>query len=161
TRTGKPLTLGDGGSALKATRFTSDGRTFAAAGEDRAVRPWETATGKLLRRLALGKETEEVDWLQFTRDGRPLAPAQGSQQVHLGDVSSGKRRATIALPDQLDRWGRPVARWPIDLTPDGRFLVAANTGNRWIWDLVSRREIGLFDEDDGRWVLGASYQAVS
>jgi WD40 repeat protein len=146
TRTGKPLTLGDGGTALTAALFTFDGRTFVAAGEDCAVRFWKTTTGKLLRRLPLGMETDRIDWLHFTRDGGTLATSEGSRKVHLWDVPSGKRRATIPLvADNIGFEGSHLTRRPIELTPDGQFLIAGNSWNGWVWDLVSQKEVGLID----------------
>src|SRR5262249_20062901 len=82
--------------------FSPDGRTLArpTPGE-KGVTLWESATGKLRTRFALGGE---VHALAFSPDGRTLAASCANGPVVLWDVL-GDRTAPAAAPDRpaLDR----------------------------------------------------------
>src|SRR5262249_15634831 len=67
--------------------FSPDGKLLAARGPDRAIRLWETATAKEVRKLAA--DPEDACPIAFSRDGRTLATCS-DQLIRLWDVASGK-----------------------------------------------------------------------
>jgi WD40 repeat protein len=136
--------------------FSSDGRTLVTVGEDRDIRLWDVASGKLLRRLEPEKKGKPVSWLRLTPDGRTLATGEGWEKVRLWDAATGKHLATLRLPAEREPFQKPLYDWQTAFTPDGRYLFASNTTNLWVWDVVARREIGPFEEDEHEWRLAAS-----
>jgi WD40 repeat protein len=140
--------------------FTPDGRALVTTGANQEIRMWDVTSGKLLRQLELGKKDGPIAWLGLIPDGRTLATGEGWRKVHLWDAATGKHRATLTLPAEREPHQKPLYRWQTAFTPDGRYLFASNTTNLWVWDLVARREIGPFEEDEHRVHLGASGQVA-
>ncbi len=109
--------------------FSPDGRLVAAAGYDRVVRIWETATGKELQTIDV--HNGAIFDLAFSPDGKILASASGDQTVKLWRVSDGERLDTLNQPQD--------EQYAVTFTPDGRFVLAAGGDNRIrMWRLVSK-----------------------
>jgi hypothetical protein len=66
--------------------YSPDGRTLAAAGKDRLIHLWETATGK--KRATLAGHTGAVYAVSFAADGKILASAGQEGVVRLWDLTS-------------------------------------------------------------------------
>src|SRR5262249_3369452 len=92
TRTGKRLVLPAHRTAIPAWSFIPDETSLAVASEDQNVRLWDPTTGKLQRRLDLGKRTTKLSWLCFTPDGRGLATGESWRKVHLWEFPTGEHR---------------------------------------------------------------------
>ncbi len=73
--------------------FSPDGRTVAAAGADRSVWLWETATGKVLHKLS--GHTAAVRDLAFAPDGQKLASVGDDAVGLFWDTVTGERLATL------------------------------------------------------------------
>src|SRR5262249_3725743 len=90
--------------------FAPDGKTLASGGSDKkqpvyglpegspsAVRLWDVATGKLLRKLE-GHQTC-IESLSFSLDGKVLASGSWDQTIRLWDITAGKElRKLKGLP---------------------------------------------------------------
>jgi WD40 repeat protein len=162
TQTGKCLVLPDRKAYVAAWAFTPDGRTLATAGLDHDVRFWDTATGKLTRRLRLGEKGGYSSWIQFTPDGRSLATGEGWRKVYLWDLETGKWRTKVSLPETREPYQKPIDRWETAFSSDGRYLFASNATNLWVWDLRAGKEIGPFEEDEHEWrTIRSGYVGVS
>jgi hypothetical protein len=80
----------------------------------------------------------------------------------LWDATTGKHRASLALPAEREPFQKPLDQWQTAFTPDGRYLFASNTTNLWVWDFVTGREVGPFEQDEHEWKIAGSGQlAVS
>jgi WD40 repeat protein len=145
-RTGKRLALPEESPPKSDWTFTPDGRALVTTDQDRGVRLWDVATGKLLRRLQLEKKGGPFSWIRLTPDGRTVATGEQWRKVHLWDAMTGKHRATLTASPEREPLQTPLGKWQIDFTPDGRYLFASNTLSLWVWDLVARQEIGTFEE---------------
>jgi WD40 repeat protein len=72
---------------IAALTFAPDGEMVAAAGPDKVVRLWRTATGEKLREL---EHKGEVSALTFTPDGRHLLSGGENGEVITWDVATGR-----------------------------------------------------------------------
>jgi WD40 repeat protein len=153
---GKRLPLGGEALAPADWTFTPDGRAAVTIGAGQEICLWDVSTGKLRRKLGLETNGKTISWLRFTPDGRLLATGEEWGKVHLWDAASGQHRTTLTLPAEREPYQKPLDKWQIAFTPDGRYLFASNTTNLWVWDFVARREIGPFETDEHPWSIGGS-----
>lgn len=87
---------GDEVATLRAAAFSSDGRWLATGGDDRLVRFWSTADGRLL--AIRGSHSEPVGALEFSADGLRVLSGSDDGRAMLWD--------TRALPEILERMRR-------------------------------------------------------
>src|SRR5262249_5588055 len=130
-----PRNVPAGGQQIRGVgcTFSPDGKALAARGPDMAIRLWETATGKQIRKLAA--DPEDVSPLAFSRDGKVLATS-ADDVVRLWEVATGKVIARLEGPKGLV--GAPA------FSPDGKtFTALAQTPGQpfrvtaYVWDVAS------------------------
>ncbi|MFH2006765.1 MAG: WD40 repeat domain-containing protein [bacterium] len=139
-----------------AVRFSPDGSTVATAGDDRTVKIWDVAGGRLVRTLSGSATT-----LSFSRDGRLLATAGEDRNVWLWDPLSGQVRAVLR--------GHQKSVRGVQLGPRGRLLASVSADKTLrLWRLsavASGRRVdghaaqvnGVSFSPDGRLLATASY----
>jgi WD40 repeat protein len=143
---GKPVgEIATGEDPWRHLVLSADGRSLAAGTEDKAVMVWETATGKLRRRLPVGRP------LSFSADGSwLLVQNEGNPRLMLHDLSTGE----MAL--QAPAFTRNLT--PVAFAPDGRLLAIAQEDTTiLIYDLAAlakkRAALDLSDRElNARWV---------
>ena len=111
----------EGEADLYSVALSPDGRTLAVGGYGRFIRLWDVGTQALLHELDPGADGPRV--LEFSPDGHTLMTA-GT----FWDVASGARVGpALAAGPQTSM---------VDLSPDGRQLVATSTdGHAVVWDV--------------------------
>ncbi len=110
--------------------FSPNGQRLAVA-EQRQVRVWEVATGRL--RTELPAHTHPITSLAYSRDGRILAFGSQDRTVKFWDVQAGRELRTLGQHDSI------VVG--IAFHPDGDRLAAmTQDGALVLWDVTSGRE---------------------
>lgn len=114
--------------AADACAVSPDGRWVAAGGEDRTVRLWAAATGRLHRELA--GHTDSVFGVVFSPDGELLVSAAADHTVRVWQVDDGASVVTLTGHQHTVRSGR--------FSPDGAWLATAGgDGALLIWDATT------------------------
>jgi mono/diheme cytochrome c family protein len=118
--------------AVRALAFSADGRWLATAGEDRAVRVWDVATGKESRRLE--GHTDEVLAVTFSPDGKHVASGGMDRTVRVWDVGKGKEVRRLA--------GHTEAVRAVTFDPGGHYLLSAGEDRVLrLWDVAKGKEV--------------------
>jgi WD40 repeat protein len=109
--------------------FSPDGKHLLCGGEE-AMRLYETATGKEVRRFE--RHLGFVYGMAFSSDGKTVASAQG-YTIDLWDVATGKRLHSLA--------GHATPVGSLTFSPDGRDLASGDDeeGTLIVWSLKDRK----------------------
>jgi WD40 repeat protein len=136
---------------VQAVTFRPDGKCLATFGSDRTIRLWDTASGRQLSALELGKpgqaaldgEQASLDW---SPNGRWLATATGEGPIQIWDPQNGQETARI------DHIARTVA-WSPDgtrIASGGGELGAHDCGLEIrVWDDQAKRPRAPFVRQPG------------
>lgn len=140
-------------SPLPHPGFSDDGRLVVTGGQDRIVRVWETANGRLVKRLEDGDEN--VTCATLSRGGRLMLSGGGEVfqnrrrqdgsdfALRLWDLTSGR------VLHRLKGHTGPV--WAVAISPDGsRALSGSKDMTLRLWDLRQGKQLHVFAENDTR-----------
>ncbi len=156
----------DKGAAVRACVFSPDGQLMATGGYEQEngvyyARVWEVATGKELRRFAIGHELNRpISALAFSHDGTKLAGGSwGDGRLRLFEVATGKELHIFA------KIGEDIRA--IAFAPDGK-TVAAAADSIHLYDpatgkerlRIERQARALMFSRDGSVLIGAVSGAI-
>ena len=106
---------------------------MAAGGDDKIIRVYEIATGKLLQ--ALSGHSESVRALAFTPDGKALASSGADGMLLIWNLTSGKE----IWRHEVNKRSGPI--FGISISPDGKRLASSEVGGTiLLWDLEELRK---------------------
>ena len=133
-----------------AVAFSPDGQTLASAGNDGAIRLWDTATHQPLGPPLTG-HTDWVRTIAFSPDGQTLVSGSADNTLIFWDAATGQ---------PLDRplLGHAGFVDAVAFSPDGRWLASGGADGRVIlWDAATRRPLTVPLTGHAGWVLSLAF----
>jgi WD40 repeat protein/uncharacterized caspase-like protein len=124
--------------------LSSDGRTAATAGEDRTIKLWDVASGRLVRTL-IG-HSESISAVVFSPDGTLVASASRDGTAVLWEVSTG---GLMRRFEEKNRSGVSMAVKSLAFSPDGRAIL---TGSMRVSS--DEKQIRLWGTQNGQLIAG-------
>jgi WD40 repeat protein len=122
-------------AVITALAYSPDGRWLASLDTFRAVRLWDTAAGKDVRRLQA--PSAALNAMAFAPDGNTLATAGGDNTLRLWEPATGQEVLRCNGP------GGPLTA--VAVSPDGRLLAgAAADGRIRLWEAATAHELATF-----------------
>src|SRR5207247_1608150 len=117
------------GDGITRIVFFPDGKSFATAGSETAIRIWDVETGK--NRAIWRGHGGTVKGLSVSPDGSRVASSDDNANVRIWDLASGANREL--------RGHSKAVPW-VAFSPDGKTVVSASldgTARLWLDDLPS------------------------
>jgi WD40 repeat protein len=128
-------------ASVSALAFSPDGKWLASGGDDHLIAIWETASGRVLRKLQA--HTGKIGALAFSPDGKLLASGSADGSSILWEPLSGRAiRRFLAPPGNIEH---------LAFSPDGHLYVAASGYGTAVWELSTGRLLDAipFEESKG------------
>ncbi|BAZ16758.1 WD-40 repeat protein [Calothrix sp. NIES-4071] len=113
--------------------YSPDGNTIASASNDKTIKLWNGATGKLISTL-VGHQDAVIS-VVYSPDGNTIASASVDKTIKLWDVATGKIISTLTgHTDQVNS---------VVTSPDSKTLASASNDNTIkLWNVNTSKEIG-------------------
>jgi RNA polymerase sigma factor (sigma-70 family) len=142
---------------VRALAFSPDGKLLASGSEDCSVWLWETATGKVQRRLPDDPEELQklrdgyVRALAFSPDGKTLVVGSGDHSLRFWDVATGKKLREMPGVGSVTyaAEGHDGGIQCLVFSPDGRRLAFGQDNRLALLDTQSGEEVLRFEGHRG------------
>lgn len=132
-------------AGVAAVVLSPNGKLAASGGE--AIRLWDPATGKALKKIAV---KGGVTSLAFSPDSKTLASAGRDRIVHLWDANSGEQVKELK--------GHKNQLCGVTFSPDGKLLASGDVQSTIrIWNLENGTELQTIDNKSGTEALSLAF----
>jgi WD40 repeat protein/uncharacterized caspase-like protein len=116
---------------VTAAVFSPDGKTVLSGSNDKTLRLWDVASGRLIRQFT--GHTDAVQAVAVSPDGKTALSGSRDNTLKLWDLASGGEIATFKGHSS---WVRSVA-----FLPDGKTVLSGDDHLLKLWDAATAREI--------------------
>jgi len=123
--------------AIQTVAFTSDGRRFATAGDDRSIFLWDTETGER-EAYVKAAHNQPITSLVFTPDGKKLISAGRDKALIIWDVAEDGK----SLRQHTPITGRSADVAQLGLDPKGEYILFDEGRELRVLGLNSRHFLG-------------------
>ena len=136
-----------------AVAYSPDGKSLASASDDKTLRVWDAASGRLLRTLK--GHTGRVLSVAYSPDGKSLASASDDRTLRVWDPSSGRLLRTLE--------GHPGGVLSVAFSPDGKSIASASDDQTvCVWDASSGRLLRTLEGHAGpAWAVAFPASAMA
>ncbi len=112
--------------------ISPDGKTIASSGDDRKIKLWNLATGKLIS--SLNAYSKQVNAVVISPDGKTLVSGSDDNTIKIWNLATGKQIRTLT--------GHSDSVHTLAISLDSQTLVSGSDDNTIkIWDLATGEEI--------------------
>ena len=105
--------------------ISPDSSTLVSGGDDKAIKVWDIATGKLQKTLQ--SDSGKVLSLAISTDGKTVVSGSGDRMVRVWNITTGKRQAILK--------GHDNDITSIAISEDGKTIASGSWGLIEVWDL--------------------------
>src|SRR5438552_1386387 len=129
------------GNHVSSLAYSPDGKVLASAGYDNAVRIWDPATGKELRKL--GGSYNPLSSVSFSPDGKTIVAGSYDNVIRFWDAASGN-----LVRQFINNQGGIQA---VLYAPDGKTVATRGWDNViWLWDARTGKQLRRFEGHEGQ-----------
>ncbi|EEB05285.1 transcriptional corepressor Tup11 [Schizosaccharomyces japonicus yFS275] len=100
---------------IRSVAFSPDGKYLVTGAEDRQIRMWDIATGKV-KHVFVGHE-QDIYSLDYSRDGRYIVSGSGDHTARLWEAETGKCVLTLAIENGVTA---------VAFSPNNQFIAAGS-----------------------------------
>ncbi|WP_437971620.1 AAA family ATPase [Sorangium sp. So ce260] len=144
--TGEERTLYGHSDPVGACAISPDGRRIVSASDDKTLKVWDLATGKLVSTLE--DHSHAVSACAISPDGRRIVSASGDKTLKVWDLATGNLVSTI---EDNAQWVYACA-----ISPDGRRIVSASGDKTLkVWDLATGNLVSTI-QGHAQWVYACA-----
>ena len=121
-------------------RYSADGKRIFVQGEDGVIRVIDTATWQVAREFSFGQKVVPYNWSLASKNDGVLAVGLEDGSILVCDTGTGQPLSPPIRPkdSQLTERLKPI------LSPDGRWVAAANNSTCWLWDAGTGEQRAVF-----------------
>jgi WD40 repeat protein len=122
------------GSEVNSVAFSPDGRRIVSGSDDKTLRLWDVASGKLIGEPLVG-HAKAVRSVAFSPDGRRLVSGSNDNTLRIWNLDDAKTKTLK---------GHTWRVTSVAFSPDGQRIVSGSDDNTLrLWDVGSGKPIGL------------------
>ncbi len=132
-------TFAEHSQSITRIAWSPDGHMLASPSEDRTIRLWDGATGRLLRTLT--GHTDSINTVAWSPDGSMLASASDDATINLWNTQTGQCLRTLK--------GHRAGVKSVDWEPHGHSLASGSEdGTLRLWDTLTGQRLHTLLEQE-------------